>query len=260
MNAFSITMETSAAERDELIAELWDAGTIGITEDEDWLRAFFDGAADASDLMRRFADFHPKLEYEEERDWVSHAQSMWQPFAVGERFYLVPEWRDDPAPCGRVRLRIRPGLACGSGAHPATQLCLQALERTVTEGTSVLDVGTGSGILAEAAQFLGASPVYACDIDHEATVVARRNFAAYPFAPALFTGSIRSVRDASVDLLIANINTATLATMERDLFRIARKSVIVSGFREKEADQIAARLRQPVKQHLEQDDWTCLIF
>jgi ribosomal protein L11 methyltransferase len=211
-------------------------------------------------LVQRFADYRPRLDVTEEHDWVQHAQSMWKPFPVGERFYLVPEWMDDPAPCGRVRLWIRPGLACGSGAHPATQLCLRAMERTVSEGASVLDVGTGSGILAEAAQFLGASPVYACDIDHGAAVVAQRNLAEYPFRPAIFTGSLRSVREGAVDLVVANLNAATLATMNRDLFRVARRTVIVSGFKTSEAQQVSARMQRPVQEQLEEDEWSCLVF
>ena len=77
-----------------------------------------------------------------------------------ERFFLVPEWRDDPAPEGRVRLIMHPGIACGTGTHAATRLCLTAMERHVAAGDSVLDVGTGSGILADAARVLGASPVF----------------------------------------------------------------------------------------------------
>jgi ribosomal protein L11 methyltransferase len=260
MNGFSITLTPEPDERDRVIAELWECGTTGITEDEDWLRAFFDEDADAVALASRFAMYRPQVEPEHERDWVAHAQSMWQPFAVGERFYLVPEWLDDPAPCGRVRLRIRPGLACGSGAHPATQLCLQALERTVTEDATLLDVGTGSGILAEAALLLGARSVFACDIDHNSAVVAKGNFSAMPVAPVLFTGSLRCMRDGAVDIVVANLNAATITMLGRDLVRVARGRIIVSGFREAETGRVAAVLGRDARDHIEVDDWTCLIF
>ncbi len=251
MSGFSITLTATQAERDQLTADLWDAGTTGITEDEHWVRAFFDDGTDSDALMRQFADFHPHFERTEDVDWVAHSQSMWQPFEVGERFWLVPEWQDDPAPAGRLRLPIRPGLACGSGWHPATRLCLQAMEQVLQPGTTVLDVGTGSGILAEAARLLGAARVIGCDIDHEATLVAHRNVPDVP----VFTGSLRSVRSESIDLTVANLNAATITTISKDLARVANGPIILSGF--KEGERIA--LPRPATRTLELDDWTCVI-
>ncbi|MEK7407549.1 MAG: 50S ribosomal protein L11 methyltransferase [Acidobacteriota bacterium] len=60
-----------------------------------------------------------------ERDWVALAQSQWEPLLVGARFFLAPEWREDPTPPGRLRLAVRPGRACGAVRHPATRLCKQ---------------------------------------------------------------------------------------------------------------------------------------
>ncbi len=73
--------------------------------------------------------------------------------------------RRQPTPPGRLRLEIYPGMACGTGRHPATQLCLQAIERYVRPGARVLDVGSGSGILSDAARLMGAASVIGCDID-----------------------------------------------------------------------------------------------
>ena len=91
-------------ERDQLIADLWEAGTTGITEEDQWLRAFFDEGADVAALQRQFADYRPSYDRQEDYDWVQHSRAMWQPFAVGERFWLVPEWLDDAAPDNRMRL------------------------------------------------------------------------------------------------------------------------------------------------------------
>ena len=126
--SWSVTLDAPVAERDQLIADLWEAGTTGVTEDEDWVRAFFEEDVNSDAVVKRFSLYHPRFERGDDHDWVRHAQSMWRPVAVGERFWLVPEWEEDPAPDGRLRLPMRPGLACGSGSHPATQLCLQALE------------------------------------------------------------------------------------------------------------------------------------
>lgn len=254
MSSWSLTLGCGPEDRDVLIADLWESGTTGITEEENWLRAFFDDTADRPGILERFAMYHPTVEEDEPLDWVQFSQSMWKPFAVGERFWLTPEWVDDPAPEGRLRLPMRPGMASGSGIHAATQLCLMALEKTVEPGARVLDAGTGSGILAEAAQLLGAAFVVGCDIDDEAARIARRNVP----AAAFYTGSLRSLRPGSFDLVVANLNPATIATLAKDLQSVAGQA-IVSGFKEEEAPRVEKLLRRDVKERLELDGWMCLI-
>jgi ribosomal protein L11 methyltransferase len=255
MTAWSVTLTVPSADRDIVIAELWAAGTTGITEDEQWLRAFFDETTDSAAILTQFAAYEPRLECEEERDWVRYAQSLWQPIPVGRRLWLAPDWIEDPAPEGRLRLNMRPGLACGSGWHPATQLCLEAMEIVITRAASVIDVGTGSGILADAARLLGAAFVAGCDIDHEATRTARANLPDISF----FTGSVRSVRQAAFHVAVANLNEATLRTLAPDLRRIATDAVIVSGFREEEQEAVARHLGGAVVRSLELEGWACLI-
>ena len=258
---FSITLTANAGERDELIAELYDAGTTGITESEDWIRAFFE-EADVAAIMQRFRDYNPRLERVDDHDWVAESQNQWQPFPVGERFYLVPDWRDDPAPCGRIRLKIHPGMACGTGTHPATQLCLQAMEQHVGDGMSLLDVGTGSGILAEAARLLGADPVFGCDLDPDIAGIARTNLATSMFVIPVFAGSVRSVRNGAVDAVVANLNLATLQAIKNDASRVLRDTgmLILSGFREEEAPRVTALFARPTRAAYEQDGWACLVL
>jgi len=253
---FSLTMRVDEAERDLLIADLWEAGATGITEEEHELRGFFGPESDRKLLLKQFGDFQPVLQEEENTDWVRFAHAQWRPFPVGERFYLVPEWLDDPAPDGRLRLRMHPGMACGSGTHAATRLCLMAMERHVREGQSVLDVGTGTGILADGARLLGAAPVFACDIEHESTVIARNNLD--PGAN-LFTGSARSVRSDTVDWAVCNLNAATLANLKTELLRISR-NVILSGFSDDETGKVASFFKRPVREQLELDGYGGLIL
>lgn len=253
---FSLSMQVEDAERDLLIADLWDAGATGITEEDRALRAFFGSEADAQLLVKQFGDYRPTLQEEEETDWVQIAQSQWRPFAVGERFYLVPEWMDDPAPDGRLRLTMHPGMACGSGTHPATRLCLMAMERHVKPGSSLIDVGTGAGILAEGARLLGARPVCGCDIEHEATLVARRNLDA---TVGLFTGSVRSIRAGAANWAVCNLNAATLRNLSGDLLRIA-SGLILSGFSEDETNRVAAMYKRDVKEQMELDGYGCLVL
>ena len=86
MSGFSLTLNAATGERDALITELWELGTTGITEEDAFVRAFFSDEADRVSLLRRFAEHHPALEEQDDYDWVKHSQSLWQPFAVGERF------------------------------------------------------------------------------------------------------------------------------------------------------------------------------
>lgn len=253
--SWSITLDAPVAERDQLIADLWEAGTVGVTEDDDWVRAFFEEHIDSGGVLKRFSLYRPRFERDDDHDWVRHAQSMWQPVAVGERFWLVPEWQEDGAPNGRLRLPMRPGLACGSGSHPATQLCVQALEKVVAPGATVLDVGTGSGILAEAARLLGAAFVVGCDIEHDATLVAKRNVPEV----AVFTGSLRSIRSGAFDVAVANLNAATIATLGSELHRVAGR-ILVSGFHEEEQARVEKEVPKAVTERLELDGWACLIF
>lgn len=113
-----------------------------------------------------------------EEDWAENWKQYYQPFPVGERLYVVPEWmRGEPIPQGRIPLYLNPGLIFGTGSHGTTRLCLEGVERYVKDGDRVLDLGTGSGILAIAALLLGAKQAMGCDIDSKAVRVAAENAA-----------------------------------------------------------------------------------
>jgi ribosomal protein L11 methyltransferase len=253
----SVVLSVPESVKDEVIAELWEAGTTGVTEESDFLRAFFEDDADPEDIRRRFSAYDPQISTEEDRDWVKESQAYWEPFAVGDRFYLVPEWRDDSPPAGRMRLTTYPGMACGTGIHPATQLCLIAMEKYVRERDSVLDIGTGSGILAQAALLLGAGRVFGCDIEPEAAAIAQANFQKSGAGIGVFAGSLRSVKTDSLMLAVANLNAATLTQIAVDLKRVASRA-IVSGFREDEIDRVKRALGVEAVEVLTRDDWACV--
>jgi len=218
---FSVELECEPEQKDLLIADLWEQGCTGITELSDTrLRAFFSAAA--PELLARFAG---RWQQEDEQDWVALAHARLQPMLVGERFFLVPVWRDDPTPPGRLRIEVNPGMAFGTGAHETTQLCIEALERHVRPGAAVLDVGTGSGILSIAARMLGAGRVIACDNDPEAVAVARAH------APA-YIGSVDAAGAACADVLVVNIGPAAAIEMADGIRRCLRAGgvALVSGF------------------------------
>ena len=112
----------------------------------------------------------------EDADWENNWKAFYKPMEIGERLIVIPDW-EEADPQGRVALRLNPGLTFGTGSHATTRLCLQALEKLVRPGMSVLDLGCGSGILSIAALLLGADRAYACDIDEKAVDVAYENAA-----------------------------------------------------------------------------------
>jgi ribosomal protein L11 methyltransferase len=227
---FSLLFHPPPEYEDFLIAELHECRTIGITEEDSGLRAFFDSGADARALARRFEEFAPELREEEPTDWEQLTRDAWPPLCVGERFYLVAPWNDaEPTPPGRLRLAIYPGMACGTGRHPATQLCLQAIERYVQPGARVLDVGSGSGILSDAAALMGAGCVAGCDLDPGAVRIASERV----HVP-MFIGSADAVRSQWADVVIANIDAATLESIAGELERVRKpeSTLILSGFPE----------------------------
>ncbi|HYL78159.1 MAG TPA: 50S ribosomal protein L11 methyltransferase [Bryobacteraceae bacterium] len=237
---FSLLLTAKPDQEDYLIGELWEAGTVGVVEEDGGIRAFFEGSDDAF-LAARFAEYSPQKRLETPTNWVEKCQESWPPMRVG-RFFLTPPWCADLTPEGFLRLEINPGMACGTGRHPCTQLCLEAIERYVKPGDAVLDVGSGSGILSNAARLLAAGTVVGCDID--------------PAVDAMIVGSVDAVRSNWADVIVANIDSSTIEQLAGEFERVRKpgSTLIVSGFPEWD---IPAGL-QP-KETLRREEWSCLV-
>ena len=151
-----------------------------------------------------------------EEDWANAWKQFYTVLHVGERLVIKPRWQDyDPAP-DEIVIALDPGMAFGTGTHPTTQLCLEALEKLPVAGKSVLDVGTGSGILAIAAAKLGAAYVDALDTDPVAVSAACDNVAQAGLASAITVkeGSLPLSDPApAYDVVLANITAQTLITL-----------------------------------------------
>ncbi len=230
---FSLEIDCDPEDRDLLIAELWEQGSAGIVELSPLtVRSFFEDDVNRAGLLRLFPGARQREE--EPRDWVQSSRDLLQPIEVGRRFFLVPEWRDDPAPQGRFRITVNPGMAFGTGVHETTRLCIEALEDYLRPGMSVLDVGTGSGILAKAARLLGAGTVTACDIDPVAVEIAGEGF----------VGSVDAVAAGAVDLVMANISPEAIAALAGDLLRVRKAGgvLLASGFEAHEVEQVRTAL------------------
>jgi len=178
-----------------------------------------------------------------EADWAEAWKAQFQPLRLG-RILVTPSWIDPPAGGEGVVLRLDPGMAFGTGLHPTTQLCVAALQDLLQGGEVVLDVGTGSGILAIAAMKLGAARCVAVDIDAQAARVATANAARNAVVVDVRCGGIDRAPDAAYDVVVANL----LAGLVIDLAAALRERTrpgghcIVSGILADQADSVSAAL------------------
>jgi len=261
---YSLLLRCRPEDVDLLSGDLWTEGTEGIQELADdngvLLIASFAGSENREHLLAHFGPFAPKWRQERAIDWVEATKSAWPARQVGERIFLVPHWSTDPTPAGRKRLVHNPALACGTGEHPCTQLALIALEQFVEPGFGVVDVGTGSGILAIAAVRLGARFAFGIDTDEAALQAAKQNFELNELKANLVAGSADCLAVDCADVTIANINATVLLFLVEDLIRITKVDgrLILTGFTEAELNGLRRNFTN--SSVLEMDEWRCLII
>jgi ribosomal protein L11 methyltransferase len=194
-----------------------------------------------------------------EQNWVQLTQSQFDPIRVSERLWIVPSWHEQPDPSA-VNLILDPGMAFGTGSHPTTRLCLEWLERNVSDGCTVLDYGCGSGILAIAAARLGAGHVAGVDIDPQAVEAARSN-AERNGVSALFADSALPVA-GEYDVVVANILSNPLRVLAPAICAHVRSGgkLALSGILREQIDEIIAIYAQwiPLQVADVREDWVCL--
>lgn len=209
-----------------------------------------------------------------EADWAEAWKANFKPVHLGRRLVIVPAWLQPELPPQAVAIRLDPGMAFGTGTHPTTQLCLLAIERHLRPGQAMVDLGTGSGILAIAAAKLGAARVLALDIDAEATRVARENAAANGVERQVqvHDGSLAELRAGAfgpawpnAPLVVANILARVIVNlMEAGLAEVVAPGglLVVSGILEGQAYQVRAAMSMAGLEVVAQErleDWVAIV-
>ena len=169
----------------------------------------------------------------DEEDWAENWKQYFSPTRISHDLTIVPSWTlYDPSPQEHL-IRLDPGMAFGTGTHPTTKLSLYALEQVLRGGETVLDVGTGSGVLSIAASLLGAERIYAYDLDETAVNVAKANIALNPTATHIqvTTGDLLRDVNQTADVIVANILADILVHLIDDAYALLQDEgyLIMSG-------------------------------
>ena len=195
----------------------------------------------------------------EEQNWVQLTQEQFDPIRISQRLWIVPSWHTAPDPEAIV-LVLDPGMAFGTGSHPTTRLCLEWLERMVFSGASVLDYGCGSGILAIAAEKLGADNVLGVDIDPQAIDAAKSN-ASRNEVRARFVDSANEIK-GQFDIVVANILANPLKALAPAICAHVRPGgwLALSGILVEQAEELMAVYAPwiPLAIADSREGWVCL--
>lgn len=238
------------------------AGTL-----EDWGEWPIDGAEERPEetwvyfsnqiVARSFAKaYSGKLERARWEVNLSY-QDSWTAQPVGDRWWIAPAG-DLTVPAGRIRLEMARGLVFGAGDHDTTRGTLEMMERVDFTGRDVFDLGTGTGILSEAARHLGARLIVACDLEEDAARLAHQR------GVTAFQGPSFALPDARFDILLVNIPGYVHLDLAPEYARLLRPggTLILSGYYEWQAERIEAALPAFTKQDqiLRGDGWVASIF
>ena len=201
----------------------------------------------------------------QDADWENNWKQFYKPMEIGKRLLVIPEWEQAGAP-DRVELRLNPGLTFGTGSHATTRLCLQALDAHISGGERVLDIGTGSGILAIAALKLGAASAEGVDIDPVAVRTAGENAALNGVQDKLtvLVGDLSDKASGTYDIITANIVANAILSLAPAVPGLMAEDAtfIASGIIDSRKDEVIAALEAAglaVLEVKEKRGWECIV-
>jgi ribosomal protein L11 methyltransferase len=260
----------------------WDFADINIFEygkDKAVLKAYFHEEIDKDEIVkeieeriRGLEEYGIRLENYvvtsstvREEDWANNWKKYYKPTKVGERFLIRPLWEEYTAEEGEIVISMDPGMAFGTGTHETTRMCLEALERYIRQDTRVLDIGTGSGILAIGASLLGAREVVGVDLDPVAVASAKENVGYNHLDNVqILEGNLMEVVEGEADIIVANIIAEIIVVLIDDVHKkLQADGVFISSGIIKEKEELVTRKLLDsgffVKETNYQGEWVCIV-
>ena len=231
--------------------------------------------AGLSKFIENVEDIKFESYFVDEEDWANSWKKFFSPKKLGKKIIVTPTWDDFKPKKGELPIFIEPGMAFGTGHHETTHLCVKLIEETVKKDDIVLDVGTGTGILAIAARLLGARLVVGTDNDKYAVQIARENIELNKCSDTVkaFYGNLLSFRDKirgelllqKCDVVVCNILKDACLKLPPKLIPFIRPSttVIVSGILESQYADIERSFEKSgfvKKRYAQQNDWVACSF
>lgn len=211
---------------------------------------------------------HVTISEVNEEEWATAWKKYYNPVKISEKFTIVPTWEDyTPVSSDELIIELDPGMAFGTGTHPTTVMCIQALERTVQPGDMVIDVGTGSGVLSIAAAKLGARGIQAFDLDEVAVTTARLNAKLNKVNPIITTARnnlLDGMEENSADLIVANILAEVIVRFTDDAAKVLKSNgtFITSGIIQQKKEIVKDALMQAgflIEETMMMEDWVAII-
>ena len=283
-NYLSLTVDLPEASSELAQSALHDAGALGLevrdsegppmpgvrgpAAGEAIVIAYFDGREAAFDALAMLGHSFPEaratLDDVPTQDWSNAWKALIRSVEIG-RLWVGPPWDVQNAPANKTRVVIEPKMAFGTGDHPTTSLCLAAVDRFLGShpGASVLDVGTGTGVLAIAARKLGAGKVVGVDNDEMSVTLANENAVANAVTGLSLSGKTLEQIDGPFDLVVANILANTLVALAPAIAAKTGKRLVLAGVLVPQQAEVEAAYRAQglvPEGHQTQGDWIRLDF
>ncbi|NPC93369.1 50S ribosomal protein L11 methyltransferase [Bacillus sp. WMMC1349] len=202
-----------------------------------------------------------------EEEWATAWKKYYHPVKISEKFTIVPTWEDyTPVHTDELIIEMDPGMAFGTGTHPTTVLCIQALERYVKPSDSVVDVGTGTGILSIASAMLGADRVEAYDLDPVAVESARLNSKLNKVAEQIQIkqNNLLDGISGEKDVIVANILAEVILRFTNQAYSLLKQDgyFITSGIIQHKKQEVKDALIKEgftIIEVLSMEDWVSII-